>query len=80
MRLTTAERKERLPYGAQKEVARELELSESYVSEVLAGETSPKTADAKIRLRKCQVALARRMRPRVPVDVAFGQPELARAS
>lgn len=83
MALTAVERKQRLLYGEQHEVAKALGVSEAYVSKVMNGETSPKTKEAKALLRRCQLELARRMRPRVAVHVAFPpkvERELARAS
>jgi hypothetical protein len=83
MPLTNIERKERLAYGQQKEVADRLGEPESYISLAMAGEIRPKTKRAKLRLRRAQVALARAMGLRVsdafdPIDAR--ERDFARAS
>lgn len=70
MPLTVWQRKERLPFGAQKEVATEEGCDPAVVSMVVndkAGNYDPK------RVRRIQVRLARKMGCRV--DEAFGPPE-----
>lgn len=64
------ERKDALPYGAQRKVRRETGYSAGFISDVVAGYARP-TVDA----RKVAVALCRKMRPRRRVDEAF--PEYA---
>jgi transcriptional regulator with XRE-family HTH domain len=83
MPLSIAERKHLMPYGAQKEVAKELGVLEGYVSEVMNDLVHPKTATGKKKLRTVQVALSRKLR--LPVDEVFptekeAAPEMARAS
>lgn len=81
MALTIAERKHLMPYGSQREVASEQGVKEGYVSEVMSGDVNPKTTDGKKKLRRVQVAIARKLG--VTVDEAFpAEPvqELARAS
>lgn len=65
MPLTVAERKHLMPHGAQKEVATEEGVDESYVSRVMDDDVRPKTATGKQTLRRVQVALARRLRVKV---------------
>lgn len=74
MALSRWERKERLPLGAQKEVAEELKAEgtscdEADVSRVLHDKAAHLNPE---KVRKIQVALAQRMRPRISVDDAFG--------
>lgn len=69
MPLTIAERKHRMPYGAQLEVARQEGVAESYVSAVMNGDVRPKTEPTRKKLRRVQVALARKLG--VTVDEAF---------
>jgi hypothetical protein len=69
MPLSIAERKHRMPYGAQLEVAKEQAVSESYVSAVMNGDVRPKTDVTRKKLRRVQVALARKLG--VTVDEAF---------
>lgn len=75
--LTVAERKHRLPYGAQKKIARRLGVARSYVSAAVAGDCRPKTKRAKLRLRRVQVAIAGELG--LPVEEAFDAQELAYA-
>lgn len=65
MPLTVAERKHLMPYGAQKEVAQDEEVPEPYVSLVMNDALHPKTEVAKQKLRRVQVAIARKLRMRV---------------
>jgi hypothetical protein len=73
-----------MPYGAQREIAREKGVTEGYVSEAMNDLLRPKTAEGKKRLRGVQVAIARKLG--TTVDEAFpqahqeGSPSLARAS
>jgi hypothetical protein len=61
MPLTIAERKHLMPYGAQHQVAIEEEVSESYVSAVMSDEVRPKTSTTRKKLRRVQVAIARKL-------------------
>lgn len=70
MPLTIAERKHLMPFGAQREVAEEQQVDAAYVSKVMAGEVIPKTAASRKKLRRVQVALARKLGRRV--DEVFG--------
>jgi transcriptional regulator with XRE-family HTH domain len=83
MPLTTAERKERMPFGAQRQVATALGVDRGYVSKVMDGAVKPKTPLGMKKLRLVQTALARRLR--LPVDEVFptkeeAAPPMARAS
>jgi hypothetical protein len=69
MPLTIAERKHRMPFGAQKEVSAEQRADPGYVSKVMNDEIRPKTLPAKKKLRRVQVAIARKLS--VTVDEAF---------
>jgi len=75
MPLTTAERKHRMPFGSQREIAREEAVDEAYVSKAIADEIFPKTDEARVKLRRVRVAIARRLKVRV--DEAFPQPAAA---
>lgn len=73
MALSRWERKARLPFGAQKEIAEELKADglkcdESDVSRVLHGKAAHLNPE---KVRKIQVAIAKRLRPRVSVEEAF---------
>ena len=73
MPLSRWDRKARLPNGAQREVVEELRAesvltNEGEVSRVLHDKASHLNAE---KVRKIQVALAKRMRPRVSVAEAF---------
>lgn len=73
MSLSRWERKARLPFGAQKEIAEELKAEgvkcdESDVSRVLHGKAAHLNPE---KVQKIQVAIAKRLRPRVPVAEAF---------
>jgi hypothetical protein len=61
MPLTVAERKHLMPYGARKDVASELQVDGTYVSRVMNGEVIPKTELGRKKLRRVQVALARKL-------------------
>jgi hypothetical protein len=74
MPLTIAERKHLMPRGAQREVVKETGFSSTYVSAVVCGEVRPKTPPARKKLRRAQVALARKLGR--PVDDVF-PPEIA---
>jgi transcriptional regulator with XRE-family HTH domain len=63
--LSYAERKERLPFGANERVAERLGVSSSYVSAVLSGRQSDPTFDI-------ERALARLMKPKTSAKEAFG--------
>lgn len=69
MPLTTADRKDRLPFGAQRAVALELQVDPAYVSKVMDDAVRPKTPRGKKQLRTVQVALSRKLR--LPVDEVF---------
>jgi transcriptional regulator with XRE-family HTH domain len=69
MPLTIAERKYLMPFGAQIEVARAESVSESYVSAVMSDAVEPKTPPTRKKLRRVQVALARKLGR--PVDDVF---------
>lgn len=86
MPLTSGERKERMPYGMQKEIAVRLSaelaalgmtVSETYVSLVMSGEIRPKTKRAKLKLRRTQVAIARAIG--LSVDETFSPEEVGYA-
>jgi len=70
MALSRYERKERLPYGAQAEIAKELGegFSEAFVSRVMNDKTDGMDAE---KVRRCRVAIAKRLRPRASVAEAF---------
>jgi len=78
MPLTTADRKFLMPYGAQRDVAFDQGVKESYVSLVMSGEMRPKTLAARKKLRRVQVAIARKLGRPVdevfPPDIAPAQP------
>jgi hypothetical protein len=76
MPLTIAERKHRMPSGAQREVARELRVDPSYVSRVMADDIRPKTRLGRKSVRRVQVAIARKLG--MTVDEAFPPAEPAR--
>jgi hypothetical protein len=73
MPLSIAERKHRMPYGAQVAVATELEVAESYVSAVMNGEVRPKTDVTREKLSRVQIALAHKLE--LPVEEAFPEHE-----
>jgi hypothetical protein len=61
MPLTIAERKHLMPFGAQREVAAAEGVDAGYVTRVMNDEVFPKTAPSKKKLRRVQVALARKL-------------------
>ena len=69
MPLSIAERKHRLPFGAQREVSTEQRVDPGYVSKIMDGAIRPKTEPGRKKLRRIQVALARKLG--VTVDEAF---------
>lgn len=69
MTLSVAERKHQMPHGAQREVAETESVAMSYVSAVMAGEVFPKTDRSRLKLRRVQKALAKKLG--VPVADAF---------
>lgn len=69
MVLSVAERKHRMPYGGQQEVADELNFDATYISLVMAGKVRPETQAGKLKLRLAQEALARKLG--VSVEDAF---------
>jgi hypothetical protein len=72
MPLTKFERKERLPYGEQQNIAREVGVSEAFVSRVQNDKTDGMDPE---KVRQVQLAIAKRLQPRVPLAEAF--PKLA---
>lgn len=77
MALSRWDRKARLPYGAQKEIADELRAegvacNPGDVSLVLHDKAIHLNAE---KVRKIQVAIAKRLRPRTSVAEAFGVEE-----
>lgn len=77
MALSIAERKERLPHGANKEIAGRLRAFPSYISAVMAGEVRPKTKRTKLKLRRAQVLVAQAIG--LAVEDVFSADELALA-
>lgn len=82
MALTRWERKGRLQTGDVKDVATELraedvKISAGEVSLILHDKCSHMSAE---KVRRVQVALARKMRPRISVAEAFGLEEAERLS
>lgn len=70
MPLSIAERKHLMPFGAQREVSAEQRVDPGYVSKVMNGEVFPKTLTSRKKLRRVQVAIARKLGRRV--DEVFG--------
>lgn len=70
MPLTRAERKDRMPFGAQRRVAAAEKVSESYVSEVMNGVVFARTPRGTKTLQRVQRALAKEL----GVDVAEAFP------
>lgn len=70
MPLSVAERKHQMPFGAQRAVSAEQRVDPGYVSKVMNDEIHPKTPSAQKKLRRVQVALARKLGRRV--DEVFG--------
>jgi len=82
MPLSIAERKHRLPMGAQKEIAREAGVSTTVVSEVVSEEYNPKTPKGRATERRIRVRVARKLGmkvddvfPPTPPSAAVAQPE-----
>lgn len=50
-----------MPFGAQREVASEEAVSESYVSAVMSDEVFPKTQPTREKLARVQSALAKKL-------------------
>lgn len=69
MPLSIAERKYRMPHGALQQVAKDIGVANSYVTAVMNGSVAPKSLTARKKLRRTQVALARKLG--VTVDEAF---------
>lgn len=73
--LTVAERKHRLPFGAQKRIAEELGVSRALVSAVVGDKYHPTRYEGNKTLRRIQVRVARQLGLRVdeafPVEAAF---------
>jgi transcriptional regulator with XRE-family HTH domain len=59
MALSALGRKHLLGFGRQREIARKLGLSESYVSMVVSGVVVPRTEKGRKTARRVQVAVAR---------------------
>lgn len=73
MPLTIAERKHRLPFGAQREIAEDQGVSKSYISLAISEELRPKTPRAQEKLRRVQRAIAARLGE--PIEEVFPTPE-----
>jgi hypothetical protein len=69
MPLSIAERKYDMPHGALQQVARAEGVANSYVTAVLNGSVQPKSVAAQRKVRRIQVALARKLGR--PVDDVF---------
>lgn len=69
MALSIAERKHQMPFGALREVSTDQRVDPGYVTRVMNGEIRPKMAASRKKLRRVQVALARKLG--VTVDEAF---------
>ncbi len=67
MPLTKRQRKERLGHGTQREIARQLGVSDTLISAVVNNKTQ---SLGKATLRKVRVAIAERIGE--PVEVVFG--------
>lgn len=67
--LTVAERKHRLSFGAQKEIAADLGVSRALVSLVVSDQYHPTRYEGKRTRRRIQVRIARKLGLRV--DEAF---------
>jgi hypothetical protein len=79
MTLTVAERKHLMPHGAQGEVAEAERVAESYVSAVMAGEVRPKTERSRLKLRRVQRALARKLGRTIADAFPESQPAVEQA-
>lgn len=69
MPLTIAERKHRMPHGAQKKIAQTEGVSEQYVSSVMNETFVPQTEPARRKVQRVRVRIARALG--VTVDEAF---------
>ena len=69
MPLTIAERKHRMPHGAQRAVAAQFGVSEAYVSVIMNEQAMPKTAVSLEKVQRIQAALAARLA--LPVEDVF---------
>lgn len=69
MPLSVAERKYRMPFGAQKAISRELQVSAGWICKVMDGAVRAKTPSGRKTVRAIQVAIARKLGVRV--DEAF---------
>lgn len=78
MPLSIAERKHLMPFGAQREVSAEQRVDPGYVSRVMNDDVRPKTPPARKKLRRVQVALARKLGR--TVDDVFPKQEAAIAA
>lgn len=78
MPITIAERKHLMPHGSQKAVAAELAVDEAFVSKVMSDDVRPKTEAGRKKLRRVQVALARKLGR--TVDDVFPKQEAAIAA
>ena len=67
-----------MPHGAQREIANDLGIAESYVSAVMTDDARPKTARARKTVRRVQVAISRKLG--VTVDEAFPPAEQSAAA
>jgi hypothetical protein len=61
MPITIAERKHRMPHGAQKAVARDLGVDEAFVSKAMNDDIRPKTDATREKLAQVQAALAEKL-------------------
>ena len=50
-----------MPYGAQKEIAADLGIDNSYVSRAVSGDIRPKTAAGRQQLQRVQAAIAEKL-------------------
>lgn len=72
MALTIAERKHRMPHGAQRRIARAEGISEGFVSAVVNETFVPRTERTQRKARRVQVRVARVLG--MTVDEAFPPP------
>lgn len=77
MPLTVAERKHRLPHGAQKKIAAKRHVDRAYVSRAVASEVFPKTERAQLKLAGVLRDVAACLG--LPLEDAFDTEELERA-
>ncbi len=78
MPLSIAERKHLMPFGAQRAVSTEQRVDPGYVSRVMNDEVFPKTATSRKKLRRVQVAVAKKLGR--TVDDVFPPAELAQTN